>query len=300
MNRIAYIISAHTDAQHLARLVDALNYNADFYVHIDSKADARPFEKLLEGKATFVPRHPVNWGGWAQVEYQKELLGAVIHSGIPYSRIVCLSGLDYPLWSNEKIHRYFDEHGETEFIMGYNLTHTDHKKQRSKIVRYHFFRDLKWKSLWWKNKVIVSSRILLKALFMRKSPFTYISGKKADVYFGSDWWALSYPCACYVYEKLCTEKRLAKYFKTSFAPSELCIQTIVFNSPFARQALLYEGDYPGLTKLTPLHYINYGKQIKILTMDDRNILAQCGKMFCRKTVSGISDELMAAIDEQRR
>lgn len=56
------------------------------------------------------------------MEYQKELLAAVLHSGIPYTRVVCLSGQDYPLWSNNAIHRYFEEHQDTEFIGGFNLT----------------------------------------------------------------------------------------------------------------------------------------------------------------------------------
>ncbi|MCS2956403.1 hypothetical protein NXX53_02795 [Bacteroides salyersiae] len=73
MSRIAYIISAYKDAPHLSRLIKALDEDADFYVHIDRKADSRPFKELLpEGKVTFVQSHWVSWGGWEQVEYQKE------------------------------------------------------------------------------------------------------------------------------------------------------------------------------------------------------------------------------------
>lgn len=111
MRRIAYILSAYTDAPHLARLVAALDDGgADFYVHIDRKVDSRPFHRLLDGKVTFVPSHWISWGGWQQVEYQKGLLAAVLHSGRDYMRVVCLSGQDYPLWSNGRIRRYFDEH----------------------------------------------------------------------------------------------------------------------------------------------------------------------------------------------
>ena len=85
MSRIAYIISAYKDAPHLARLVAALDDRADFYVHIDLNADIHPFEEALGDKVTFVPRHRISWGGWKQVEYQKELLAAVLHSGIPYT-----------------------------------------------------------------------------------------------------------------------------------------------------------------------------------------------------------------------
>ena len=89
------------------------------------------------------------------------------------------------------------------------------------------------------------------------------------------------------------------YFKTSFVPSELCIQTLVFNSSFGKQALLHEGDYPGLSGLTPLHYIDYGRAIKTLTIEELPVLQQSGKMFCRKVVSGASTKLIDEIDRIR-
>jgi len=301
MSRIAYIISAYKDAPHLALLVDALAGDADFYIHIDRNADSRPFKELLKDKATFVARHRVSWGGWGQVEYQKEMLAAVLRSGISYNRIVCLSGQDYPLWSNEEIHNYFDKHKETEFIMAMNLTRSADKQQTAKIRYYHFFRDLNIGSLWLKNKFIVAARHLMQLLPFRKPPFVKISGKEADVFFGSDYWAITLPCARYVYEKLCSEKAMVRYFKTSFIPSELCIQTLVFNSPFATHALLYEKKtYPGLAGLTPLHHIVYGKSIKIMTEEDLPMLKESGKMFCRKVVSGASDTLVKAIDAERK
>lgn len=299
MSRIAYILSAYKDAPHLAHLVTALDDSADFYIHIDLKADIRPFKELLGDKVTFIPRHWVSWGGWEQVEYQKELLAAVLHSGIEYTRVVCLSGQDYPLWTNQEIHQYFDEHNETEFIMGMNLTHCAQADQRSKIVNYHFFRDLRWRNNWWKNKLIVASRNLIKGFPIRKQPTTLLENKKVDVFFGSDYWAITLPCARYIYEKLCTEKEMIHYFKTSFVPSELCIQTLVFNSSFGKQALLHEGDYPGLSGLTPLHYIDYGRAIKTLTIEELPVLQQSGKMFCRKVVSGASAKLIDEIDRIR-
>lgn len=295
MIRIAYIISVYKDAPHLFRLVNRLDYHADFYVHVDLRTDIEPFYKLLKNKVTFVPRHWISWGGWEQVEYQRELLKTVIDSKREYSHIVCLSGQDYPLWSNEQIYSFFKNNPNSEFICGYNLTQSTNKNQRSKIINYHFFRDLKWKNLWWKNKLIVISRNIMRILPIKKAPKVVIGNKECDIYFGSDYWAISLSCAQYVYKKLCMENKLKKYFRFSFVPSEMCIQTIVFNSPFAKNAILYEGEYPGLFQLTPLHYINYGKCIKILTEEDYPTLQESGKMFCRKVVSNFSDKLIETI-----
>ena len=59
-------------------LVGGYDDRADFSVPIDLNADIHPFEEALGDKVTFVPRHRISWGGWAQVEYQKELLAAVL------------------------------------------------------------------------------------------------------------------------------------------------------------------------------------------------------------------------------
>jgi hypothetical protein len=299
MNSIAYIISAYKDATHLTELIDALDVDADFYIHIDANVDEKPFTDAVGNRAVFVPSHRISWGGWNQVEYQIELLKAVVGSGKEYSHVVCLSGQDYPLWSNERIHKLFDNNPKREYICGYSLTRVDNKWQRGKITHYHLFRDLPWSNTWLKNKVIVASRHLLSLLPFRKHPYLEIDGAKQEVYFGSDYWALTLPCARYVVQRLADEPRYAKYFRSAFVPSELCIQTIVFNSPFAANAMLTTGVYPGLDKLTPLHYIDYHGAIKQLTKEDLPALLESGKMFCRKVVTGISDELKEKIDEIR-
>jgi hypothetical protein len=299
MNRIAYIISSYKDAAHLVSLIDALSVDADFYIHVDANVDKKPFTDAVGSRAVFVPSHRISWGGWNQVVYQKELLKAAVDSGKKYSHVVCLSGQDYPLWSNERIHELFRDNPEREFICGYNLTHTDNKWQRGKVTNYHLFRDLPWSNTWLKNKVIVASRHLLSFLQLHKHPYIEIDGAKQEVYFGSDYWALTLPCARYVVQRLTDEPRYAKYFRSAFVPSELCIQTIVFNSPFAANAMLTTGAYPGLDKLTPLHYIDYHGAIKQLTAADLPALLKADKMFCRKVVTGTSDELKELIDGVR-
>ena len=295
MKKIAYIISAYTDAPQLLRLVERLSNHGDFYVHVDAKIDDTPFRQLLDGKVHFVPRHWISWGGWSQVEYHRELLTAVIQSGENYSHIVCLSGLDYPLWSPQSIVEYFNENPDCQFIAGYNMTAGHFQFQY--ITHYHFFRDLEWHNQWLKNKFIVASRWLMKPLW-HKPPQVLIDNRLCDIYKGSDYWAITPDCACYVVEKL-RQKPLCRYFKTSFVPSEMCLQTIIFNSPFAAQGLLHpDHNYPGLTHLSPLHFIDYNGAIKILDESDYSRLFECGRMFCRKVVTGTSDRLVQMINSR--
>lgn len=119
---IAYLISAYRDARHLSQLVAALDVDSDFYIHIDANVDDTPFRSILPEKVHFVPRHAVGWGGFEQVAYQYELIKAAVDSRRPYSHLVCLSGQDYPFWSNARIHRFFNENRKSEFIGGFNIT----------------------------------------------------------------------------------------------------------------------------------------------------------------------------------
>lgn len=293
MKKIAYIISAFTDPKQLERLVVRLSENSDFYIHIDKKVDITPFKQLLGKNVHFVRRHWISWGGWSQVKYQQEMLRAVLDSGIDYSHVVCLSGLDYPLWNTNDINTFFNSNPTKEFISGYNLT--TNKFQLPYIRNYHLFRDLECSNTWIKNKLIVASRNILKYI-LHKQTKVEINGRLCDVYKGSDYWAITLQCAKYVYSTI-KQKKLQIYFKTSYIPSEMCIQTIVFNSPFAKDAMLWnDSKYPGLHTLTPLHFIDYTKQIKILDTSDYQRLKESGRMFCRKVISGKSDELVSIID----
>lgn len=297
---LAYLISAYRDPDHLARLVNALDFQADFYIHVDALTDLTPFERALPDKVHFVKRYKVTWGGWAQVDYQHQLLRAALDSGRTYTHLVCLSGQDYPLWSNHRIHHFFAQHAEDQLMAGYNLTRGDSPEQLRKVTHLHPFRDLTCVNTWWRNKLIVASRHALAALGIRRQPQAPIGGQPCDVYFGSDYWAITPECARHVVETLENDSELCRYFRTTFVPSELCLQTIVFNSPFGARALLHTGSYPGLTTLTPLHYIHYGEAIKVLTVDDWPLLQESGKMFCRKVVTGQSDRLAERIDSVRR
>lgn len=296
MKRIAYLISAYKDAPHLKRLIDALDDGAcDFYVHVDRKADDAPFRRLLEGRVMFVRRHWVSWGGWEQVAYQQEMLKAAVNSGNDYERVVCLSGQDYPLMPASEIRRFFARHPDTEFIMGENLTRSSRPELLRRIRCYHFFRDVPLRNLWLKNKLVVAARWLMRLLPVRKPATVRIDDTEADVYAGSDYWALTMACACHVCRVWREQPQVARYFRYSFVPSEMCVQTIVFHSSFASRVVPWDGTR-GLHALTPLHYIEYQGAIKVMTLADWDVLQASGKMFSRKVVSGVSDALVEKLN----
>src|SRR6187455_2580816 len=99
LKKIAYLVLAHTDSIQLERLINALNYNCDFFIHIDAYADIQQFKKIsLPQNAVFISnRVPVNWAGYSQVQASMNLINAAITKGEDYSHLVLLSGMDYPI-----------------------------------------------------------------------------------------------------------------------------------------------------------------------------------------------------------
>lgn len=308
MEKIAYIITAYKDPMHLRRLIKALDFYADFYIHIDRKVNIRPFlEELLSIQRNIycINKYFINWGGFSQVLSQRELLHAVVHSGEKYKRVICLSGQDYPIFSNKKIHKVSDENPKKEFIAGLNISH-DAPEKVHKIDHYYFV-DL------FSGKYPILNKIIRKVLNvtnnilkLKKKNQSYLNGNVADIFFGSDYWSITYDCAKYVYNSLCRERKFLKYMKTAFTPSELSVNTIVFNSEFGENAIRMAKDYDkgleeyeAFERLSPIHYMVYKEKVYSLAYSDLNNILDSQKMFFRKAETGISDELMDQIDELR-
>lgn len=310
--KIAYIITAYTDAPQLRRLVDSLclyntNNVSDFYIHIDRKVKIDPFLEQLTGCNADIywckNQYRINWGGFNQVRSQFELLRMIFEETKRlYDRIVCLSGTDYPLWSNRRIVSEFENNPNKEYIGGFNITKSKDKAQISKIKNYHFFRDLAL-PLKLKRLICGSSKLLFNILPIHK-PLSYVdsNGKVYDIYTGSDYWGLSYNCAKMAYETMKYNKKIMNYFKTSYIPSESVINTIVFNSSFYSNCSDKCNDqvYPGLEILTPLHLINYTGAIKVYSIDDWDELMHSDKMFFRKAKTVVSDELISKLEREIR
>lgn len=232
--------------------------------------------------------------------YQKFLLEACIQSGVRFDRIFILTGQDYPLWSNAQIIQELEHNPDKEYMLGLNLTHVKNppRKILDKITLYHFFRDL---NVPYKLKKCFSggSRLIMRLLPIRKKPYIIVEGKKWDVYQASAYMCITYGLAEYILRELSENKIVTRYFKTSFAPDEMVVPTIVFNSPYKDRCNIYEkGTYDGLKSLSAITYFNYGKQIQVFTLDDYEELKNSGKIFARKFATGNSDTLMDRLDKE--
>lgn len=291
---IAYLISAHTDAPQLKRLIDALHPQAEFFVHIDSKSDLEEFTRLIKSpRVHFIPqRVDVMWGTMLEVEYQMNLIRAAVAFPVHFDRIFFLSGMDYPLWSNERITQWLKEQEGREILQGYcmdNPALSPSQHQMYTVAR-PFSRHRKWAIL---------QRIVRRAMGLRKGLSFYVDGNLWHLYKGSAWWCITEALASHVLNYYEHKEEIRDYFKDSFGPAETLIQTIALNSPkFRQRCILTEGEYPGLAALTPLHFIDYNPVIKVMDETDYPRLTESGKMFCRKVISGKSDELVRLLENR--
>ncbi len=299
MTQLAFIISAHTDPVHLNRMIKSLPENSEFYVHVDSKSDIKDFKKLIDSENVhFVePRINVMWGSIGVVDSQMIMINEAIKSSHSFNYLISLSGLDYPLWDNQRILHFFETNKNKEFLYGVPM-----KDQGENSVLYQQHRPYNYK--YWKygslkSKFRVALRKSIYALGIRKSLQFTAEGKHYDLYKGSMWWAITPKLATFVYNTWKVNKDYRNYFYDSFAPDETFIHTLVFNSDYAANSLGIVNTFTKLEDITPLTYIDYTDNIKIFTINDYDELMNSGKMFFRKAVTGISDSLLDKIDEAR-
>lgn len=293
---IAYLISAHTDAPQLKRLIEALHRDAHFFVHIDKKSDLGLFTSLIhQDNVHFLQeRVDVRWGTILEVDYQMLLIKAAVDFPVHFDRILFLSGMDYPLWSNDRITAWIEAQGERETLCGICMD-TDYIRgqQRDLYTLARPFFNVNRLGNRGNQRLSILCRKVKEWLRLRKSLSFTVDGRLWHLYKGSAWWCISERLASYIYNMYKTKPEIRRYFVDSFGQAETVIQTIAFNSPeYAPKCMLVEGEYPGLAALTPLHFIIYEPVIKVMDETDYDTLMASGRMFTRKLVSGKSDPLV--------
>jgi len=293
---IAYLISAHTDAPQLKRLIDALHKDAHYFIHIDMKSDITKFTSIIKGdNIHFVDqRYDVRWGTIIEVYYQMRLIAAAVDYPVHFDHIFFLSGMDYPLWSNDRITSYLESLGNKEILMGVNMNHpATSQQQRDLYTTSRPFFDISFLSNKTNERISILCRKLKKALGCRKS-LTLPNGW--SLYKGSAWWCITEGLAQSILEVFRNDKVVTQYFTDSFGSAETFIQTVAFNTEYKDRCIEYDGAYPGLAALTPMHFIDYEPVIKVMDESDYERLVASDKMFTRKLLSGKSDKLIALLN----
>ena len=300
----AYLISAYTDAPQLKRLVEALHPDAHFFIHIDKKSDLGAFTSILQGENIHFLQHrvAVRWGTITQVDFQIALIEAALNYPVSFDRLFFLSGQDYPLWSNDRITRWMETYRDQEMLCGVRVDSDGETflQQRRLYQSFRPYFNLPALGQKGNDRLSIVCRKVMQMLGIRKPLTLTIEGEKWNLYKGADYWCISRKLASYIYNMYRSHPEIRRYFSSSFAPSETMMQTIAFNhKDWAKRCILWQGDYPGLAALTPLHFIIYDPIIKVMDETDYDALMASGRMFTRKLVSGKSDKLIESLHDRK-
>lgn len=300
---IAYCISVYKDPQQLRRLISALNTDSSFFfIHIDKKIkDISEFESVKRDYSNVTicqQRFFVQWGGWNQVRYQELFLKEALEYPIVIDRILILTGMDYPLWNNNKIHSFFEQNPNIIMMKGINLTKLEKPSAMSNLLRIkHYGRDWPIKSIFlWKVETKLF-RIIGTILPFKRKNFIITNNQRWDIWQASGYFSVNREQAEYILQVL-KNSSITRYFKYCFVPEETTIPTIIFNSKYKKNAQpLTDTVYRGLTTLASLHVFEYGKSIKIYTENDFQVLKRSDKMFARKLCTGYSEKLIELLNK---
>jgi hypothetical protein len=284
----AYLILAHHQPSHLARLIKALDCDwASFFIHIDRKSDISRFEDLVPNADNIVflrgdKRVKVYWAGFSQVQATLNLLH-VASQVSHFSRYCLLSGSDFPIKPTAAIEDAFSS--DKEFLRVQKQVEFSDRD----IRRRHYF-DNSWTNPRTAPKMI--ARITTKVL----ATIPKARYRKLPLYHGSQWWSLTGNSINYILEFVAANKDYSRFFKDTRAADEVFFHSIVKASPFAKNIMHDFENAAGIQRnVHGCHYVDWtwNKKVmagpKVLELADINAVLDSNALFARKF-----DELRSA------
>lgn len=295
--KLAYLILAHNNPKHFARLVRAISGDGNhIFVHIDRKSDMTPF-MLQEGQATYTPhRIPVYWGDYTQVEAMLELMRLALSQQQGFDYLVLLSGADYPLQPQSYIHEFFVRNKGQEFIQVVEMPCDEAGKPISRLTRYHL-----------RNSVPPAYNAWLKlkfklGLMSRERDYRQVL-REYKPYAGSTWWALTEAACRHILDFVDGHPDIVEFFKNTHCPDESLFHTILGNSPFKaniRYSLTYTDWSAGGANPAPIseRHLDFFSRSPIIAPSTR-VMKKGEILFARKfsdSSTPVLDKLDAIIE----
>ena len=220
--KIAYLMLVHSNPRLLQRAIQTLSSpDSAFFIHIDRKANIGEFSHV-RGRDAFltVPRIPVYWGEFSQVEATILLMQKALVSCVKFDYFVFLQGSDYPIRSGSYIQSFLETNRLSEFIgmvrmpaPGYPL---------SKINKVRFSSDKPFRRF--------ASRVFAK-IDVAQRDYKKSLGR-LEPYAGDACWTLSRDACQYVVDFVQCNPWFRKYFQRTFTSDEMFFHRILGNSQF--------------------------------------------------------------------
>jgi hypothetical protein len=262
--KIAYLILAHGNFKQLQRLLDALKYpGCKFYIHIDKKSSMPDIHR--EDVYFIKDRVKVYHSTFSENKATIKLMQKAAEDDV-YDRYILLSGMDYPLRSNEQIIKRINN--DEEYITIYKWPNHLHA---SSYFKYYYFDCFNRRQLNFKKGFFESiEKSLRKLRIQKKFPF--------QLYTGYQWFILSHKYILLILDTLKKDRRYIKFFSTCRITSESCFHSIIGNSslmndkikPYLSYVDFSSGGYPALITKDYLEELRNGDYLFARKFDDKS------------------------------
>lgn len=218
----AYLIMAHNQFLTLKELVSVLDDSRnDIYIHFDRKVKSLPVLQTRHSRLIILKdRVDVIWGDVSQIKAEYALFKASFSPG-RYSYYHLISGVHFPLMSNDKLHSWFDRQDGACVLREVALTD---EEIQMRFGKYHFFIKHLISRNQFVNKVYhLGWRGVLrlqKVLGIRRDT-SFIQGK------ASQWCSLNEDAVKLL---ISSEKEALRRFRRSFCCDEFFVRSFIDNT----------------------------------------------------------------------
>jgi hypothetical protein len=287
--KIAYLILVHNNPRHFKKLIYTLaTEDCAFFIHVDKKVELDDFFINLKNVHYLRDRVNVSWGRYSIVDATVKLMREAVKYCDQFDYFILLSGVDYPLQSNQYITDFFSDHSGCEFMNIVQMPSKVAGKPISRLTGFYIsVDDPVYKKLLFKLTTLLRKPIMrnYQSVFNELLP-----------YGGSQWWALSMQACTYILDFIDKHRRFVDFHKNSANTCESFFQTILGNSPFSTK-LIPSLTYTDWSAGGPHPAIIYSDHLSLFRSTDKVIVSNhygtTEVLFARK----FSDENIELLSE---
>lgn len=278
----AYLILAHNNFYTLKVLLKLLdNENNDIYIHIDKKTRNVPKEEILsvvqKSNLHWVTPIKTYWGHSSLVNAELKLIKTAILNG-EYEYLHLISGVDLPLKKQSEIYKFFEDNKGKEFVGFSNF-----KNNYEDRVKYYY-----WLQKYEKNSKITAKLQEILTKFQKILKVNRLKNSNINIQKGCQWVSITGDFAKYIIKQ---EKWIQKFFANTNCSDELLMQTILINSPFAKNIYNKNDEYKSC-----LREIDWERGSPyVWKKEDKDILLSSNNIFARKFDENVDKEIMKII-----
>lgn len=299
---VAFLIIAHHQPAHLARLIGALrDERAGFFVHVDARTEIAPFAPIERSPDVWLadPRVRVFWGGLSAVEATLLLLRSAIREQ-RFERFCLLSGADFPIKGREEIVATLLGSNREFLSVDARLSGAPRDSHFDHIERIHA-ND--WE-LFNSNAPTRHPRLQYACCRSLERVARILPRRRfypgITPYQGSAYWCLTRPCVEHILRFLSERPDYARFHRWVHVPDEIFFHSIIKASPFASRISDDFERGPKARFELACHFIDWhaeGVRLpKVLDETDYPRLVESPALFARKFDESRSRRLVEMLE----